>query len=164
MAHYADGPRSAASVAIQVRAAGLHDLDRLVLGNRELARETEGLTLDPATVTAGVRAVLEDGARGAYLVAERGGEPVGQLLLTSEWSDWNCKRYVWIQSVYVAPAARRSGVYRALHRAVVDRAREAGDVAAIRLYVDRRNVRAQGTYEVLGMERSHYEMFELPIG
>jgi len=163
MTHYADGPRSAASVAIRVRAADAADLDRLVLGNRDLARETEGLELDPAIVRAGVRAVLEDPAKGAYVVAERGGEAVGQLLLTSEWSDWNCKRYMWIQSVFVAPSARRGGVYRALHAAVVARAREAGDVAAIRLYVERSNERAQRTYTALGMARSHYDMLELPI-
>jgi hypothetical protein len=33
----------------------------------------------------------------------------------------------------------------------------------VRLYVERDNRRAQRTYEALGMERSHYDMFEVDL-
>ena len=66
----------------------------------------------------------------------------------------------WIQSVYVRPAHRRRGVYRALHEAVRERARAAGDVVGIRLYVERENVAAQRTYAALGMSETPYRIYE----
>jgi len=79
--------------------------------------------------------------------------------VTREWSDWRNGWAWWIQSVYVRPNARRSGAYRALHEVTVQRARASGAVA-LRLYVDRNNLPAQRTYERVGMQRSHYELFE----
>jgi len=135
----------------------------LVENNASMARETEALELDRATVLRGVRAVLEDGAKGFYLVAEQGGAVVGQLMVTFEWSDWRAGQYYWVQSVYVAEPARRSGVYRALYARVLEIARERGDGVGVRLYVERANTRAQATYAALGMERSHYDMFEVSL-
>src|SRR5262249_21771908 len=83
--------------------------------NRRLAEESEGKTLDGAALAEGVRAVLADPARGLYFLAERGGEVVGQLMVTYEWSDWRNGWIWWIQSVYVRADARRQGVFRALY-------------------------------------------------
>lgn len=130
-------------------------------GNLAIARETEALSLDPAGARDGVRHVLADSTLGVYYVAEAL-EVVGQVLVTREWSDWRCGFYWWIQSVYVAPRARRTGVYRALHEHVVSEARAKG-VLALRLYVDRANHGARSTYEALGMERSGYELFEVAL-
>lgn len=105
-------------------------------------------------------AVLADPAKGSYRVATRAGAVTGQLMLTTEWSDWRCGWWWWIQSVYVAPEARRGGVYRALHRSVLEDATLAGDVRGVRLYVEQENVRAQRTYEALGMARGRYLVFE----
>ncbi|MFO0748929.1 MAG: GNAT family N-acetyltransferase [Myxococcota bacterium] len=65
----------------------------------------------------------------------------------------------WIQSVHIALAWRRRGIYRALHEAVVARARAAGAVG-IRLYVAASNDRAQTTYAALGMVETHYRLYE----
>jgi ribosomal protein S18 acetylase RimI-like enzyme len=146
-----------------IRRARADDTERLAQFNCAMALETERKALDPATVAAGCRAVLEDPAKGFYLVAERGGDVVGQLLVTFEWSDWRDGTIYWLQSVYVSPEARRHGVYRALHEHVVREARADGSVRAIRLYVEADNVRAQATYQALGMERSQYVMFELGV-
>jgi hypothetical protein len=56
-----------------------------------MALETEGLALDPPTVTRGVAALLASADKGFYLVAQdaNSGAPAGQLMVTSEWSDWN---------------------------------------------------------------------------
>ena len=143
-----------------VRPAGERDLELLVGFNRALARETEGLDLDPDRLRAGVRAVLGDAARGSYLVAEAAGRAVGALLVTREWSDWRAGWFWWIQSVYVEPEHRRRGVYGELHREVAARARRAGDVRGLRLYVDRANAGARATYLALGMAPSHYDLFE----
>jgi ribosomal protein S18 acetylase RimI-like enzyme len=85
---------------------------------------------------------------------------VGQLMLTTEWSDWRCGWWWWIQSVYVRPEARRGGVFRALYRSVLEDANRAGDVRGVRLYVEQENLRAQRTYEALGMRRGRYLVFE----
>jgi GNAT superfamily N-acetyltransferase len=143
----------------EVREATAADAELLVAGNLALAAQTEGLSLDPDTVQRGVAAVLEGSVDARYLVAERGGRPVGQLMLTTEWSDWRATTVWWVQSVYVLPEARRTGVYRALYDAVVQRARREG-IAGVRLYVDRRNHTAMATYEALGMDGAHYALYE----
>jgi len=125
-----------------------------------MARETEGMELDLPTVTRGVQAVFDDDSKGQYWVAESEGRVVGSLLTTYEWSDWRDGTMLWIQSVYVPPEMRGSGVYRGLYEHLRERVRSSPDLMGIRLYVDRRNAAAQRVYERLGMSREHYEMFE----
>jgi ribosomal protein S18 acetylase RimI-like enzyme len=145
---------------ILVRPATPADVDTLAAFNVALAAESEGLSLDLPTVRRGVAAVLADPGKGRYRVATRGGAVVGQLMLTTEWSDWRCGWWWWIQSVYVAAEARRGGVYRALYRSVLDDAERAGDVQGVRLYVEHENHPAQRTYEALGMKRGKYLVYE----
>ena len=147
---------------LQIRAAVPADLDALVAWNAAMAWETEQKKLDPVILARGVSGVFEQPQRGFYLVAERAGEAVGSLLVTREWSDWRCGDFWWIQSVYVIPAARRGGVFRALYAAVEQRAVAAGAVG-LRLYVETENRHAQATYEGLGMQRCHYFMYEMPL-
>lgn len=144
---------------MHVRRAVLADLDVLVSGNLTMAQETEGLQLDAATVRLGVLAVLDNRAPGAFWVAERDAQVVGQLLITFEWSDWRNRPVWWIQSVHVHAAARRRGVFRSLYSVVRREAREAG-AGGLRLYVDTRNTGAQAVYRSLGMNGDHYHVFE----
>ena len=149
---------------LSVRRATTQDIDVLVEFNSAMALESEGKTLDQRRLRDGVSALFngEDGyGRGYYLVAEAEGRVVGQLLITYEWSDWRNAYFWWIQSVYVASDWRRRGVYRRLHEYVVDEARLRGDVCGVRLYVDRNNHVAQQVYINLGMDRSHYDLFEI---
>ena len=62
--------------------------------------------------------------------------------------------------MYVRPEHRRRGVYRMLHEFVRDRARSAGGVVGMRLYVERDNAAAQRTYAALGMNETVYRMYE----
>jgi ribosomal protein S18 acetylase RimI-like enzyme len=80
-------------------------------------------------------------------------------LTNPEWSDWRDAEVWWIQSVYVWPAARGRGVYRALAAAAAEEAQAAG-AAGLRLYVDVRNTAAQQVYTRLGMIGDHYRVFE----
>lgn len=148
------------STRVRARAATSADFRVLVEFNLSMARESEGLELDRARLERGVEAALADPGRGFYLVAELDGAPSGCLLVTAEWSDWRNGWAWWIQSVYVMPAARRQGVYSALHQRVLELAAERGDVVALRLYVERNNLPAQATYRRQGMQESHYLMFE----
>ena len=144
---------------LSIRPATVADIPDLLAWNSAMAWETEHKRLDPAVLERGIAGVLEQPRRGFYLIAERDGVAVGGLLLTYEWSDWRNGDFWWIQSVYVIPAARRSGVFRALHADVAQRARAAGAVG-LRLYVETENERAQATYAQLGMQRCPYWMYE----
>ena len=146
---------------INVRDAVPADLVIIVAFNSAMARETEGIELEVDRLRQGVSAVLDDPARGRYLVAEIGGSVVGQLMITYEWSDWRNGCFWWIQSVYVHPDHRRRGVYRALDAHVRAEALREGDVCGLRLYVDRDNHVAQGVYASLEMQRSHYDLYEI---
>lgn len=148
---------------VLIRPAVLDDLDFIVGGNLAMARETEGLALDQATVREGVRALLDRRAPGSYWVAEADGARVGQLLITFEWSDWRNRMIWWIQSVHVIPEARRHGVFRALYAHVRAEAMAAG-ACGLRLYVDVSNTVAQRVYAALGMNGDHYRVFEDMLG
>lgn len=145
---------------VRVRPAVATDAAAIVDFNHAMARETEGRELDRATLARGVERALPDPARGRYFVAELDGQVAGCLLVTTEWSDWRDGWYWWIQSVYVAPAARGRGTYAALHNHVRTAARAAGDVVGLRLYADLHNERAQRTYRRLGMVETDYRLFE----
>ncbi len=146
-------------MAVSIRRAKPNDHATLVEYNRRMAWETEQKRLDDQAVTQGVAAVIADAAKGFYLVAERDGEVIGQLMITSEWSDWRNGFFWWIQSVYVRDDARRQGVFRCLYQEVERLAKEIGNVVGIRLYVERDNVRAQKTYAELGMKDAGYVIY-----
>ena len=144
---------------ITVRAAQRGDIDTLVDFNAAMAMETESKTLPHAMLHAGVSAVFDEPRRGSYRVAEIAGDIVGCLMVTFEWSDWRNGDWWWLQSVYVKPAYRRHGVFRAMYDDVELAATAATDVVGIRLYVETENRRAQSTYASLGMSEEHYRMF-----
>lgn len=144
-------------MSITIRPANHTDIPFLVDCNAAMAYETEHKTLDRDVLTRGTHAVFDDSGRGFYLVAERAGERAGCLLITHEWSDWRNGDWWWFQSVYVTPAHRRHGVFRALYADVEQRARAAGAIG-LRLYVERDNARAQQTYRSLGMAEEPYRM------
>lgn len=145
---------------MQIRLATPQDAPVLVEFNAAMALETEGKELLPEVIGAGVRSLLGNPASGFYLVAEKEDRVVGSLMITKEWSDWRNGAFWWIQSVYVRPELRRQGVYKRLYRHVQEMAAKDPAVCGFRLYVERENVRAQATYDALGMKKTGYLMFE----
>ncbi|QQS32235.1 MAG: GNAT family N-acetyltransferase [Acidobacteriota bacterium] len=145
---------------MKVRLAEKTDARHFVDFNCAMAMETENKQLDRDTVTRAVEDVFDDPQKGFYIVAEDGDEVLGGLMITYEWSDWRGGWWWWIQSVFIVPEARGRKIYTQLYDFVKERARESGDVYGIRLYVDLDNENAQRVYEKLGMERSHYYMYE----
>lgn len=174
---------------IRIRDAGLQDLPLIVRHNCLMAKETEDIVLDVDSTSAGVRSVLDDSRRGFYLIAEilvtptdegevismdEDGEPVtisqpppatyqpvGQLMVTYEWSDWRCGDFWWIQSVYVDPHHRRKGVFRALFEHLTRESHRRVDVVGLRLYTEVHNEIAQQVYRTLGMRGDRYMVFEI---
>lgn len=144
-----------------VRAATLADLDFIVDSNARIAEETEHRQLDRSLLVPGVRALLEDPAKGRYFIAEEGGEPLGQIMYTKEWSDWRNGEFWWIQSVYVRKDARRSGVFSLLYRHLEGLSRANTGVCGIRLYMELHNETALATYTKLGFTDSGYRILEV---
>ena len=153
--------RTHINMNFSIRQATPNDAAIIARFNALMAVETESKTLDAELLQKGVEALLADPSKGFYFLAESEGRVVGQTMITYEWSDWRCGDFWWIQSVYVAPAARRQGVFRALYRHLHDLARNDGQVCGFRLYVEQENRSAQQTYERLGMAPSHYRCFEV---
>ncbi len=145
---------------MNIRLAEKSDAAALVEFNQAMALETEGKTLDAQILQSGVESVFHDEKKGFYVVAEENERIIGGLMITFEWSDWRDGWFWWIQSVYILPEFRARGIYRLLYDFVKESAREKEDVCGFRLYVEKENVRAQKVYEKLGMEASHYLMYE----
>ena len=145
---------------ISIRQAVPADAAIVVEFNRLLAEESEGKTLDVAVLAAGVAAGLADPHKSIYFLAEEDGLALGQIMFTTEWSDWRNGWFWWIQSVYVRPEARRRGIFRALFEHVRQAALAAGDAIGLRLYVEQENHIAQQTYRHLGMDDAGYLVFE----
>lgn len=151
---------------IHIRQATQQDVDILTKFSAAMALETEHRQLDLSRLRQGTQAVIDRPEWGQYYVADlRQGASadtvtVGQLLITYEWSDWRNAQFWWIQSVYVDPAWRRKGVYRAMHQAVMALAQSRADVCGVRLYVEGDNRVAQGVYERVGLTPSTYRIYE----
>lgn len=140
----------------------IEDVENIAQFQVDMAMESEGTQLDKDTVTKGVSAAMADENKGLYYIARVDGKAVGSLMLTREWSDWNNGWYWWIQSVYVAPDYRRQGVYKSMYQAVCTDAKQQ-NVAQVRLYVDKTNTRGQKVYSSLGMQESHYLIYETTL-
>lgn len=145
---------------LHIRRGEPRDAETIAHFNLAMARETEDKPLDPEVARAGTEAVFDHPERGFYVVAERGNAVVGALMITREWSDWRNGHFWWIQSVYIRPQVRRQGIYRRLYTYVRDRAAAEPTVCGLRLYVASENHIAQRTYESLGMQQTHYQVYE----
>jgi GNAT superfamily N-acetyltransferase len=149
---------------IIVRSARQEDLSSIVAFSAAMALETEGRRLDQARLREGTLSLLAAPERGFFMVAElpevERHRLVGQLMITFEWSDWRNAVFWWVQSVYVAPAWRRRGVYRTMHDHIVAQAKADPQVCGIRLYVERENRTAQTVYQHVGLAPSAYAVYE----
>jgi GNAT superfamily N-acetyltransferase len=90
-----------------------------------------------------------------------GPQPVGQVMITYEWSDWRCGDFWWIQSVYVQPEWRSKGIFKALFEHVREESEKRVDVVGLRLYTATTNKRAQSVYDRLGMDGDRYVVYEM---
>lgn len=145
---------------IAIRRGNLDDCMIVTEYNTAMALESEGKALEPKVIAEGVRRALEGTVGAIYYVAVSTAENrvVGQLMITTEWSDWRCAPIWWIQSVYVTPGFRKRGIFKALYQHAKDEAKAAGS-CGLRLYADDGNINAHATYEKLGMT-SHYKVYE----
>ena len=148
------------SEKINILVADNNDAVSLVKFNQLMAWETEQKKLDGDILLKGVSALIADENKGFYLVAEQNSQVVGSLMVTTEWSDWRNGVFWWVQSVYILPDSRRQGIYAQLYTQVKALGELQKNVCGFRLYVEKENIIAQKTYASLGMEESHYLMYE----
>ncbi len=147
-----------------MRAGRASDLDSLVRSTLGNAFDSEGIRLDEAVVRRGVKAVLDDPRKGRLFVAEEDGKVLGSTYVTFEWSDWHEAWYWWIQSAFVVPERRGTGVWTALYKAIQAAAKREGNVRSIRLYVESNNELGLRAYRGHGMKETPYKVFEQVVG
>ncbi|EDY82030.1 acetyltransferase, GNAT family [Verrucomicrobiia bacterium DG1235] len=143
-----------------IRLATPVDVPTIAKFNTAMAHETEDKKLDPETITAGVTSLFQHPELGFYLVAEQDDTVLASLMITTEWSDWRNGIFWWIQSVYVIPEARRQGIFTRLYQHIEKLASADPRICGFRLYVEQENQVAQSTYRSLGMQATHYKLFE----
>ena len=142
----------------KVRNAKLDDLDNLVEFVIAEANEAEGIIKSSEIVLNGIKAGLENPDIARYWIIENeNGNPVGNVSVVKEWSDWNCAFYWWIQSMYLSPSYRGLGLMKALLKEV-KLAAENENAIELRLYVHKDNDRAIKAYKKVGFCKSDYNM------
>ncbi|MFA5849577.1 MAG: GNAT family N-acetyltransferase [Bacteroidales bacterium] len=147
-------------MSIIIREANIEDKSAIIDFQQAMALETENLQLDKEILSLGVLSVLEDNTKARYFIADLDKLAVGMLMITLEWSDWRNGWVWWIQSVYTKPGYRKMGVYKLLYGHVREIVENSENIRGLRLYVDKRNIRAQQVYESLGMSGEHYTTYE----
>jgi GNAT superfamily N-acetyltransferase len=148
-------------MSLLIQKAGHEHLHVLVDMQQRLASETEHVYLPADTLTKGMTALFDDPHKGEYYVAMDGKEVVGCFLITYEWSDWRNGMVWWLQSVYVSENSRKSGVFRKMFEFVMTTIEHNPGIIGLRLYVDKTNERAMKVYESMGMDGSHYTVYEM---
>lgn len=133
----------------------------MVAFQKQMALETEDLSLDQSLLKKGIQTVIDDSSKGEYLLAFSDNELIGMLLTINEWSDWRCKTVLWIHSVYILPNRRGQGVFKEMYQYLFNFVKQnSSEYAGLRLYVDKSNQKASHVYEKLGMSKEHYDLYE----
>lgn len=141
------------------KASAIH-IDTLIDFQQKLAFESEQVTLDPSLLREGMQAMLDDPSKGAYYVVLDGSEVIGCHMITFEWSDWRNGMVWWLQSVYVKESHRKKGIFKRMYDNITAIIKEDPGLIGLRLYVDKSNARAMKVYESMGMDGSHYTVYE----
>ena len=145
---------------ITIQKALPNHIDILIDFQQRLAYESEGVRLDASTLREGMEAMFDDPAKGLYYIARDGNEVVGCHMITYEWSDWKNGMVWWLQSVYVKESHRKKGIFKMMYDNVVSMIKKDPSLIALRLYVDKSNERAMKVYSAMGMDGSHYTVYE----
>jgi ribosomal protein S18 acetylase RimI-like enzyme len=146
-----------------IRRADLGDLERLIEFTLFEATEAEGIRLNQEKAREGIRAALENESVALYWVIQDGPkEPIGNISVVKEWSNWNAGYYWWVQSLYIKPEHRGRGLMTKLIQTVKEAARE-GQALDLRLYVHKDNVRALRAYTKAGFVQANYRIMRMDV-
>ncbi|WP_343528787.1 GNAT family N-acetyltransferase [Sphingomonas sp.] len=101
-------------MTVTIRAAGPADIATILGFVRELAafeREPDAVV---ATEPMLAEALFGERPAAEAVIAERDGAPVGFALFFANFSTWTGRRGLYLEDLYVSPAARGGGVGKAL--------------------------------------------------
>jgi ribosomal protein S18 acetylase RimI-like enzyme len=144
-----------------IRRATEGDIAVLVELTLREAAEAERLTLSVEDATRGVRAAFAAPPLSTYWVAvDRNGAVVASTSIVKEWSNFHGADYWWIQSLYVLPAHRGTGLADRLLEHLARTSRQAGALE-LRLYVHGSNRRAIRAYRRCGFTAAPYAIMSL---
>ncbi len=151
---------------MQVRLAVLQDAETIAKNNMKLAEgfsqiEDVPLHISFRAIKKGVVSAIEDKNKGFYIVAEDRGNVVGQVFVTSEWSDWRNQEIWWLHRIFIQTDMRRKGVLRLLLRDIEKKAQE-NNIYALRLYLHQKNKDAIKAYQKLRLIESPFKIFSKP--
>jgi ribosomal protein S18 acetylase RimI-like enzyme len=146
---------SAAPPPYSIRPATPDDADLLVAFTLGEALDAERRTLNRAEVQRGVAGAFATPPKARYWVAEANGAVVASTSIVTEWSNFRGGDYWWIQSLYIVPEHRGSGLVDQMLRHLVQEAKAAGALD-LRLYGFNTNARALRAYERSGFRQAPY--------
>jgi GNAT superfamily N-acetyltransferase len=145
---------------ITIQKAEPQHIDVLIDFQQRLAHESEGVVLDASTLRKGMQALFADPGKGFYNIVSDDGEIVACHMITYEWSDWRNGMVWWLQSVYVKESHRKKGIFKMMYDNVISLIGKNPNLIGLRLYVDKSNERAMKVYGAMGMDGSHYTVYE----
>jgi L-amino acid N-acyltransferase YncA len=147
-----------------IRRATAADVEKIVGFTLDEAHEAEGLDLDAGAVKRGVLAGLEDPSLSTYWLAEApDGQVVASTSAVREWSNFSGAYYWWVQSMFIVPGHRGSGLVDLLLDTIADAARSSGAID-LRLYVHGANRRALEAYRRCGFRQAEHVIMQRPLG
>ena len=144
-----------------IRPAAENDIETLVDFTLREAAEAEGITLSVEGATTGVRGGFATPPLSTYWVAVDATDSiVASTSVVKEWSHCHGGYYWWVQSLFILPDHRGSGLVNQLieHLATVSRSAGALD---LRLYVHSSNRRARRAYSRCGFANAPYSIMTL---
>ena len=145
---------------ITIQKATAENIEVLIDFQQRLALESESVNLNGETLRNGMKAMFADPSKGIYYVVKEEHEIIGCHMITYEWSDWRNGMVWWLQSVYVKESHRKKGIFKMMYDNLINIINKDPQLIGLRLYVDKSNERALKVYEAMGMDGSHYTVYE----
>jgi len=145
---------------MNIRFATSYDAKAIAKNNIMLAKETENLVLDENQAIIGTQMLLDkENKYGFYLIVEDKEDIIGQMLITTEWSDWRNKEIWWIHRIYVEKKHRNTGIFTQMVQRLWQLAQQK-QVYAIRLYVHENNTFAQIVYSTMEFTQAPFIIYQ----
>jgi len=138
-----------------IRPAEVGDTQALVSFTIAEALDAERRSLIRTDVQRGVAGAFTTPPKARYWVVESKGTLVASCSVVTEWSSFRGGDYWWIQSLYIAPEHRGTGLVDTILRHLVQEAK-AGGALDLRLYGYNTNARALRAYQRFGFREAPY--------
>ncbi|MEZ5288225.1 MAG: GNAT family N-acetyltransferase [Vicinamibacterales bacterium] len=139
-----------------IRPATRGDIETLVAFTLQEALDAEGRRLDEGAARRDVEGGFADPPQARYWLADApDGSAAASTSIVTEWSNFNGGCYWWVQSLYVVPEHRGTGLVERLLDHLAETAARDGALE-LRLYAHRENARALRVYRRYGFDESPY--------